>query len=153
MYTLKKSLGQHFLHDKHIIDKIVQALKQDNFHQLLEVGPGGGALTQHLFQLPGVHFKAVELDKEKIEFLSKTYPGLGEQIISGSFLDIDIPFENNFHINMINKYGCHDFSKRERAGVEYPSFDKDKAPVEGTFEQTRQTAATSGGNTASGEFR
>jgi hypothetical protein len=62
-------------------------------------------------------------------------------------------FENNFHINMINKYGCHDFSKRERAGVEYPSFDKDKAPVEGTFEQTRQTAATSGGNTASGEFR
>ncbi len=62
-------------------------------------------------------------------------------------------FENNFHINMINKYGCNDFSKRERPGVEYPSFDKDKAPGEGTFDQTRQTAATSGGNTASGEFR
>jgi 16S rRNA (adenine1518-N6/adenine1519-N6)-dimethyltransferase len=98
MYTLKKSLGQHFLHDKHIIDKIVQALKQERFHQLLEVGPGGGALTQHLYQISGVDFKAVELDREKIDFLSKTYPGLGEHIISGSFLDMSIPFENNFTV-------------------------------------------------------
>ncbi|MGG9971158.1 16S rRNA (adenine(1518)-N(6)/adenine(1519)-N(6))-dimethyltransferase RsmA [Ferruginibacter sp. SUN002] len=98
MYTLKKSLGQHFLKDEHIIQKILDALKQDGFANLLEVGPGGGALTKHLIQLPGINFKAVELDDEKVAFLKKTYPVLQDKIIAQSFLDIDVPFDEPFTV-------------------------------------------------------
>lgn len=59
MYTLKKSLGQHFLKDEAVIKKIMEALGKHSFKNLLEVGPGGGALTKYLVQLPGIHFKAV----------------------------------------------------------------------------------------------
>ncbi|RYD86271.1 MAG: 16S rRNA (adenine(1518)-N(6)/adenine(1519)-N(6))-dimethyltransferase, partial [Sphingobacteriales bacterium] len=45
MYTLKKSLGQHFLRDENICRKIVEALQAQPFERLVEVGPGGGALT------------------------------------------------------------------------------------------------------------
>ena len=66
MYTLKKSLGQHFLKDKEMIGKILDALKIHSFEQLLEVGPGAGALTEQLIKISGIDFKAVELDEEKI---------------------------------------------------------------------------------------
>lgn len=98
MYTLKKSLGQHFLKDENIIQKIVDALKQDAFTNLLEVGPGGGALTKHLLALPSVNFKAVELDEEKVTYLQKTYPQLQGKIIHESFLDIKKPFDEPFTI-------------------------------------------------------
>ena len=71
MYTLKKSLGQHFLKDENICRKIVDALQQHSFTQLLEVGPGGGALTKYLLELKDIDFKAVELDDEKVEYLIK----------------------------------------------------------------------------------
>jgi 16S rRNA (adenine1518-N6/adenine1519-N6)-dimethyltransferase len=95
---LKKSLGQHFLKDETIIQQIVDALQQETFTNLLEVGPGGGALTRKLLQLPGIHFKAVELDEEKIRYLHNTYPVLQGKIISKSFLDIDPPFEEPFTV-------------------------------------------------------
>jgi 16S rRNA (adenine1518-N6/adenine1519-N6)-dimethyltransferase len=98
MYTLKKSLGQHFLKDEIIIQKIIDALQQQTFTNLLEVGPGAGALTKHLFQLPGINFKAVELDEEKVDYLSKKYPGLKDKIIHQSFLDIEKPFEESFTV-------------------------------------------------------
>jgi dimethyladenosine transferase (EC 2.1.1.-) len=65
MYTLKKALGQHFLHDENISRKIIQALQERPFQRLLEVGPGGGALTKYLLQIPGIDLKCVELDEEK----------------------------------------------------------------------------------------
>jgi 16S rRNA (adenine1518-N6/adenine1519-N6)-dimethyltransferase len=98
MYTLKKSLGQHFLKDENICRKIVAALQQKPFSQLLEVGPGGGALTKYLLQIENIDFKAVELDDEKVEFLLKTFPGLGGKIIHRNFLDIEKPFEGRFTV-------------------------------------------------------
>ncbi|MDB5222163.1 MAG: rsmA [Chitinophagaceae bacterium] len=98
MYTLKKSLGQHFLKDENIIKKIVDALQQHPFKNLLEVGPGGGALTKHLIQIPGVDFKAVELDEEKVDFLMGKYPTLKDKIIHKSFLQIDRPFDEPFTV-------------------------------------------------------
>ncbi len=98
MYTLKKSLGQHFLKDENISRKIIEALRQRPFSQLLEVGPGGGALTKYLVQLKDIDFKAVELDQEKVEFLIKTYPDLKDKIIHRSFLDIEKPFTGRFTI-------------------------------------------------------
>jgi 16S rRNA (adenine1518-N6/adenine1519-N6)-dimethyltransferase len=98
MYTLKKSLGQHFLKDEHICRKIVEELQKNPFTNLLEVGPGGGALTKYLVQLPGIDFKAVEVDDEKVVFLKKTYPVLNDKLIHQSFLDIDPPFQEPFTI-------------------------------------------------------
>ena len=96
MYTLKKSLGQHFLKDENIILDIIDALKKENFTHLLEVGPGAGALTKHLLQLPGIDFKAVELDDEKVVYLQKAYPALQDKIIHKNFLDMDQPFAAPF---------------------------------------------------------
>lgn len=98
MYTLKKSLGQHFLKDENICRKIMSSLRQYPFSQLLEVGPGGGALTKYLIQLPGINFKAVELDQEKVTWLLNTYPVLEGKIIHQSFLDIKKPFDGSFTI-------------------------------------------------------
>jgi len=95
---LKKSLGQHFLKDENIIHKIVEKLQQEAFTQLLEVGPGGGALTRHLLQIPGIDFKAVELDDDKIAYLKNAYPALKDKIIAKSFLDIDPPFTGSFTV-------------------------------------------------------
>ncbi len=98
MYTQKKSLGQHFLKDEYIIDKIISALKEDPIGNLLEVGPGAGALTKKLLTIPGIRFKAVELDKEKVDYLQKQYPQLNDRIIHHSFLDMEKPFEEPFTV-------------------------------------------------------
>lgn len=98
MYTLKKSLGQHFLKDDNICREIVAAVAGEKPEQLLEVGPGGGAITRYLVQLPNVSFKAVELDEEKVQYLTTTYPELKGRIIHESILDITAPFEGTFHI-------------------------------------------------------
>ena len=98
MYTLKKSLGQHFLKDENICRKIVAVLEQLPHERLLEVGPGGGALTKYLLQLNDIDLKAVELDTEKVEFLLQTYPALRGKIIHRNFLEIEKPFENNFTV-------------------------------------------------------
>jgi len=98
MYTLKKSLGQHFLKDEHVCRRIIDALAENPFTKLLEVGPGGGALTKYLLDINGIEFKAVELDEEKVQYLLNTYPDLQGKIIHKSFLDIEKPFEGNFTI-------------------------------------------------------
>lgn len=97
-YTLKKSLGQHFLKDESVCKQIVAALQEDACAQLIEVGPGGGALTKYLLPLPGIDFRAVELDDEKVLYLEKTYPVIKGKIIHQSILDIDPPFEGLFTV-------------------------------------------------------
>ncbi len=98
MYTLKKSLGQHFLHDENICRKIVAALEQQRFSRLLEIGPGGGALTKYLLELPNIDFKAIELDKEKVDYLHSTYPSIQGKIIHQNFLEASRPFDAPFTI-------------------------------------------------------
>jgi len=98
VYSLKKSLGQHFLKDENISRRIVAALQQHPFQQLLEVGPGGGALTKHLLEIKDIDFKMVELDREKVNYLAATWPGLKDKIIHKSFLEIEKPFEGSFTI-------------------------------------------------------
>lgn len=98
MYTLKKSFGQHFLTDKHLVQSIVDVLMQNKFERLLEVGPGGGALTESLLKIPNLDFKAVELDEEKVQYLTKTFPEIKDKLIHQDFLKMDKPFEQPFTI-------------------------------------------------------
>lgn len=97
-YTLKKSLGQHFLKDETICRNIVEAVQEQQPQQLLEIGPGAGALTKYLMRLENVNFKAIELDAEKVEYLHHSYPQLKGKIIHQSFLDAKPPFEGIFHV-------------------------------------------------------
>jgi 16S rRNA (adenine1518-N6/adenine1519-N6)-dimethyltransferase len=98
MYMLKKSLGQHFLKDENICRKIVDLVRERPLKQLLEVGPGGGALTKYFLEWEGVDFRAVEVDLEKIEYLIRNYPGLQGRIIHQSILEIGKPFEGSFTV-------------------------------------------------------
>ena len=95
-YTLKKSLGQHFLHDDKICHAIVDAIPA--CERLLEVGPGAGAITKYILQISGVDFKAVELDDEKVVYLEKTYPAIRGKIIHESILDCHAPFLESFTV-------------------------------------------------------
>ncbi|MEQ1552648.1 MAG: 16S rRNA (adenine(1518)-N(6)/adenine(1519)-N(6))-dimethyltransferase RsmA [Ferruginibacter sp.] len=98
MLKLKKSLGQHFLKDENIIKQIIASLNENEFKNLLEVGPGGGALTKELIKIPNINFKAVELDDEKVPLLKQKYPILKDKIIHQNFLDIEKPFDETFTI-------------------------------------------------------
>jgi 16S rRNA (adenine1518-N6/adenine1519-N6)-dimethyltransferase len=95
---LKKSLGQHFLHDENVCRKIVDQLALTPAMHLLEVGPGGGAITKYLIALPGVDYKAIEIDEEKVHFLNKTYPQLQGKIIMQDILAAEAPFAVNFSV-------------------------------------------------------
>ncbi|MBE7173828.1 MAG: ribosomal RNA small subunit methyltransferase A [Williamsia sp.] len=98
MYTLKKSLGQHFLHDENVCRRILAALQEKSFNRLLEVGPGGGALTKYLVKIPDVEFKAVELDSEKVNYLLQTYPELQDKLVQADFLQVEEPFTGPFTV-------------------------------------------------------
>lgn len=91
-------MGQHFLRDENIVRKIMDALTQTPFTQLLEVGPGGGALTRYLLTLPDVDLKAVELDKEKVEYLLIEFPSLKGKLLHLDFLKMDVPFAGPFTV-------------------------------------------------------
>src|SRR5690242_12569827 len=98
MLQLKKSLGQHFLKDESVCRRIVDVLEQRPMNHLLEVGPGGGALTKHLILLKGVDLKCIEIDTEKVVFLEKTYPQLRNKIIHADILDTPKPFSDQFTV-------------------------------------------------------
>jgi len=97
-YTLKKSLGQHFLVDETVSARIIDYLGQKPFSRLLEVGPGGAALTKYLLALEGVDLKCVEIDDEKVAWLKSKFPALKDRIIHQSVLDIDLPFDQPFTV-------------------------------------------------------
>lgn len=97
-YKLKKSLGQHFLRDENICKKILEELRKHPFQQLVEVGPGGGALTKFLLNIKEIDFKAVEIDDEKVAYLKRIYPILADKIIHKSILEIPPPFETPFTV-------------------------------------------------------
>lgn len=71
----KKSLGQHFLTDQNIIEKIASSIPFIEGDRVIEIGPGTGALTEVLLErFSDVH--AVELDQRAIKVLNEKYPGL-----------------------------------------------------------------------------
>lgn len=67
-----KRLGQHFLIDRRIIERIVQALAPQPRETIVEIGPGRGALTASLIQKAGT-VVAVEFDKKLVPFLEETF--------------------------------------------------------------------------------
>jgi len=85
----KKHLGQHFLWDKNIARKIVEAFRAAPTQQVLEVGPGKGILTQYLLEHYGRRLYAVELDRESGRYLLEEYPELKDYLVQQDFLTMD----------------------------------------------------------------
>ncbi|WP_298631272.1 16S rRNA (adenine(1518)-N(6)/adenine(1519)-N(6))-dimethyltransferase RsmA [uncultured Porphyromonas sp.] len=84
----KKSLGQHFLHNLEIAERIAETLVQYNL-PILEVGPGMGVLTQYLTtKYPDT--KVVEIDTESIAYLRVAFPSLIPHIIEADFLTLPL---------------------------------------------------------------
>ena len=85
----KKTLGQHFLTDLNIAQKIADLLQFEQYQNLLEIGPGTGVLTQFLVsKTTALHL--VEIDEESILFLEKTYTEEQLNLIKGDFLKLDL---------------------------------------------------------------
>lgn len=97
-YTLKKSLGQHFLHDENMCQKIVAQVDRHPGMNLLEIGPGGGAITKYLLEWPDTNYKAVEVDSQKVAFLHHTYPAIQGKIIEADILKVEAPFSEKFSV-------------------------------------------------------
>jgi 16S rRNA (adenine1518-N6/adenine1519-N6)-dimethyltransferase len=98
MLTLKKSLGQHFLKDEQVSLRIVDVLKERPLQRLLEIGPGGGALTKYLIGLRDVDLKCIEIDREKVAYLLRVFPDLQGKIIEADILEASKPYEEPFTV-------------------------------------------------------
>jgi 16S rRNA (adenine1518-N6/adenine1519-N6)-dimethyltransferase len=98
MLTLKKSLGQHFLKDEKVSQKIVETVQDLPLQKLVEIGPGGGALTKYLVNIPDIEFKCIEIDMEKVDHLLKMFPKLRGNIIHTDILQAEKPFEGKFSV-------------------------------------------------------
>ena len=85
----KKALGQHFLTDMRIAERIASTLDDFTGTPVLEIGPGMGVLTRFLLEKHPA-LKVVEIDAESVEYLKRNFPALDGRIIEGDFLKMDL---------------------------------------------------------------
>ena len=95
----KKALGQHFLTDLSIAQRIADSLLvpcpsglADGITPMptLEVGPGMGVLTQYLLQRPEVDLRMVEIDTESVDYLLVHFPQVNGRLIEADFLKLKL---------------------------------------------------------------
>ncbi len=88
----KKSLGQHFLANREIARRISDALlvADGTVMNVLEVGCGTGALTQHLLQRSDILLKGIEIDGESIAYLRENLPAIMPRLYEADFLKSDL---------------------------------------------------------------
>lgn len=85
----KKHLGQHFLTDENIAQKIANTLTLNGYDTVLEIGPGMGVLTKYLLQ-KNIDTYVIEIDTESVEYLEAHYFKLHGKIISEDFLKYNL---------------------------------------------------------------
>lgn len=83
----KKEMGQHFLVQESIAERLANSIITDGCSAMVEVGPGKGILTKYLLRLP-LPLTAVELDRDLIPFLEKEFSGDSFQLIQGDILRV-----------------------------------------------------------------
>ena len=85
----KKNLGQHFLKDEGIAERIASSLTGEGYMSVLEIGPGKGILTGFLLQRNFPDFRVIEIDHESVDYLHERFPEF-QNILTGDFLSMDI---------------------------------------------------------------
>lgn len=99
----KKHLGQHFLKEDAVSQRIADSLTgHGGYTNLVEVGPGTGALTRHLLARPATHLVCYEVDAESVRFLNNTYPDL--EVRESDFLHMDPDSITNGPIAVIGNF-------------------------------------------------
>lgn len=85
----KKHLGQHFLQDEGLAQKIGNTLSFKGYINVLEIGPGTGVLTKYLLEKP-IELTAMDVDRESIAYLKEHYPNKNLTIVEADFLKFDL---------------------------------------------------------------
>jgi 16S rRNA (adenine1518-N6/adenine1519-N6)-dimethyltransferase len=85
----KKHLGQHFLKDEVIAQKIADTLHLKGYNKVLEIGPGMGVLTKYLLE-KDIELAAMDLDRDSISFLEANYLHKNLQLLEADFLRYDL---------------------------------------------------------------
>lgn len=106
----KKALGQHFLTDLSVAQKIADALVVDSVGgavpeagvvtsgntdaaiPVLEIGPGMGVLSQYLLEREDIDLKMIEIDRESVDYLLSHFPKASGRVIEGDFLKMDLKY-------------------------------------------------------------
>lgn len=139
----KKHLGQHFLKDEYIAQKIASILVLDQSNNVLEIGPGTGVMTKYLVEQP-IDLIAMDLDRESIDYLNRELKPLVDlkssinsfEVIYGDFLkfDLDQLFTNqqfaiigNFPYNISSQIVFKTLKHKERIPEFSGMFQKEVA--------------------------
>ncbi len=88
-HRVKKSLGQHFLHERGVVEKIILAVNPKPGDRIVEIGPGQGALTLPLLKKHGL-LTAIEFDRDLLEPLTAAARDIGTlTLIPADVLNVD----------------------------------------------------------------
>lgn len=108
----KKALGQHFLTDLSVAQKIADALVVESetvsgatseagavpsgytaaAMPVLEIGPGMGVLSQYLLEREDIDLKMIEIDRESVDYLLTHFPKASGRVIEGDFLKMNLSY-------------------------------------------------------------
>jgi 16S rRNA (adenine1518-N6/adenine1519-N6)-dimethyltransferase len=136
MVKPKKHLGQHFLHDQNIARKIADSLTGfGDYKQVLEVGPGTGALTRFLLEHEEFVTSVAEVDSESVEYLKEHFKALEGRIFEKDFLRMDLDafcdgplaIAGNFPYNISSQIVFHMLDHREKVTEMVGMFQKEMA--------------------------
>jgi 16S rRNA (adenine1518-N6/adenine1519-N6)-dimethyltransferase len=90
-FHTKKGLGQHLLRDASVVQAAIAALAPGPGDAILEIGPGLGAMTEHLLAL-GLPVLAVELDAKACAVLKQRFSACANlELVQANVLDCDLP--------------------------------------------------------------
>ncbi len=103
MVKPKKHLGQHFLNDRNIAEKIVRQLSPQQ-HDVVEVGAGTGILTTLLLQRYGERLHVIEVDEESVIYLEAHFPELSNRLYPTDFLKTDLSQFSDHKIAIIGNF-------------------------------------------------
>jgi len=96
----KKHLGQHFLKDLNIAEKIANSLTgHGNYKRVLEIGPGMGVMTQFLTN-KDYELWLIDVDQESVDYLSQHFEELDGYVLHGDFLKVHLDqfFKGNYAV-------------------------------------------------------
>jgi len=85
----KKHLGQHFLTDESVAERIANTLSLEGYKKVLEIGPGMGVLTKYLLKKELTTY-VIEIDTESVDYLKTHYLQLSDRIIEKDFLKYNL---------------------------------------------------------------
>jgi 16S rRNA (adenine1518-N6/adenine1519-N6)-dimethyltransferase len=101
--TPKKHLGQHFLIDLSISERIADSISlHKGYKRILEIGPGTASLTQYLLKNENYLTEVVEIDRESIAFLGANYPDL--KVYTEDFLKMDFSILNGEQVAIVGNF-------------------------------------------------